>query len=122
MIDRYYTKHCEDVAECKSKKWELHRWTKRPALINKNQTKIYLYTGQKYNPKYYKLDPQGWDHDHCIFCFECISDCEHEECCNEGYTNPEGHWICIDCFEHLIINGEDPKVFLKTKCDNTPHE
>ena len=26
------------------------------------------YTGQGYNPKRWRLDPVGWNHDHCLLC------------------------------------------------------
>lgn len=118
MSDNYYTELREYAVECKSKQWELRKWTKQPALIDKKRTEIRLYTGQQYDPKYYEVDPQGWDHDHCEFCFVTICNCEHNECCNEGYTD-DRTWICPDCFQHLVVNSEDPEEFLKSKMDNS---
>ena len=39
----------------------------------------------------------NWDHDHCEFCFEKISNCEND--LNEAYcTEDEYHWICDNCY------------------------
>jgi hypothetical protein len=119
MSDYYYNDLRKYAAECMVQKWELLTWVKQPALVNKERTKSCQYTGQQYDPKKFDVDPQGWDHEHCRFCFVTISDCGHSNCCGEGYTNGDNEWICPDCFEHLITNGEDPELFLETKMDNS---
>lgn len=41
---------------------------------------------------------EGWDHDHCEFCWKKISTMCSD--LNEGYCTEDGyHWICRDCFE-----------------------
>ncbi len=122
MTDSYYDEVREWIAEYQKKQWDLHKWTKRPALVNKKRTKYLLYTGQKYDSKKYELDPNGWDHDHCRFCFVSISDCDHDECINEAYTNSDGNWVCPECYQHLIINGEDPEYFLKPILEDSSEE
>lgn len=45
-------------------RFEFQIWKPRPALIDKAGQK-WLYTGQKYDPKYIQLIEDGWTHDHC---------------------------------------------------------
>ena len=45
----------------------------------------------------YKPRSEKWDHDHCEFCFETIS--EYPSDINEAYcTADKYHWICEECF------------------------
>lgn len=39
----------------------------------------------------------GWDHEHCAFCWDKFS--ENSEDLNKGYcTLDKKYWICEDCF------------------------
>jgi hypothetical protein len=42
---------------------------------------------------------EGWDHDHCAFCWATFMSDEHPNALHEGWTTPdEDHWICETCF------------------------
>jgi hypothetical protein len=48
--------------------------------------------------KKYKMPRPDWDHDHCEFCFETISEFEGD--LNEAYTTLDDYyWICPQCFD-----------------------
>jgi hypothetical protein len=50
--------------------------------------------------KKYKRDRDGWDHDHCEFCWEKFSESLSETVLNEGYATEDNYrWICTQCFE-----------------------
>ena len=46
----------------------------------------------------YTIYREGWDHDHCQFCWETISLAPGGT--NEGYCTPDQYrWVCRSCFE-----------------------
>jgi hypothetical protein len=46
----------------------------------------------------YKAPREGWDHDHCEFCFGKFA--EHGGDFSEGYTSKDRyHWICKNCYD-----------------------
>jgi len=46
----------------------------------------------------YTLYREGWDHDHCAFCWKKFSLRNGD--CHEGYaTKDEYHWVCKECYE-----------------------
>jgi len=46
----------------------------------------------------YSQYSKEWDHDHCEFCWEKLSEQEIAE----GYTTKNSeHWICKSCFDDL---------------------
>ena|ERR1700722_6221909 len=45
------------------------------------------------------LDKAAWDHEHCMLCWQTIS--EHPSYQQEGYTDGE-KWLCIDCHDKYI--------------------
>ena len=47
---------------------KLMNWKPRSALIERNRGTVWLYTGQKFDPKYIDLIEDGWTHDHCQVC------------------------------------------------------
>jgi phage terminase large subunit-like protein len=43
---------------------------------------------------------EGWDHDHCAFCWAKFMETGPPDTLTEGYTTEDNyHWICIQCFE-----------------------
>lgn len=61
---------------------------------------VYL-KGKNLQFKQYKKYREGWDHDHCEFCFTKFMESNtSEEFQKEGYTTSDNyHWICKQCFE-----------------------
>ena len=61
--------------------------------------------GHHFDLKTWCSDNPAWDHDHCEFCMEEISD--RDEAIQEAYaTEDNKHWICKRCFkdfEDLLI-------------------
>ncbi len=69
-------------------------------------------TGAALVHKPYKAYREGWDHDHCEFCWVKFMDADdlesqpkQEDVRTVGYTTTEDHrngadyhWICADCF------------------------
>ena len=89
------------VALLKNIHFEFKKWEPLPALLDKNGS-IRLYTGQKFDSKYFKLDANGWTHEHCEICTRKISAEQNEESDNEGYCH-NFTWICKSCYETLFI-------------------
>ena len=60
-----------------------------------------------YNPciwtfKKWSMTRENWDHDHCEFCLQKITDLDISDSIKEGWTNQdEGLWICESCFEEF---------------------
>lgn len=54
----------------------------------------YLY-GKKLLHTKYEPYKEGWEHDHCEFCFERIDTTTGNAYCTED----KYHWICEKCFE-----------------------
>ncbi len=56
----------------------------------------YLRDKTLYHKKYVKFSDE-WEHEHCEFCGEKIS--EYDGDLNEGYcTEDEKYWICKECY------------------------
>ncbi|MBC8290595.1 MAG: hypothetical protein H8E37_09780 [Planctomycetes bacterium] len=52
---------------------------------------------EKWVKRSYRPYREGWDHDHCEFCWKTFS--LHETDLNAGYsTSDEYRWICEQCF------------------------
>ena len=50
--------------------------------------------------KTWKCTRAHWDHDHCEFCKQKISDAEGPDIENEGWSHEqETYWVCSACFE-----------------------
>jgi hypothetical protein len=45
------------------------------------------------------LDKTAWDHEHCMLCWQTIS--EHPSDQQEGYTDGK-LWLCVDCYNKHI--------------------
>ncbi len=44
-------------------------------------------------------DNPGWDHDHCVFCWQKFSDIPGADTSREGFCTADGyHWVCETCF------------------------
>jgi hypothetical protein len=101
----------EYVEDCRESEWEKKKWQKGPALRTKDGLSLTPYTGQQYDPKFFGLDPFGWDHDHCAICWWTICDQkEHQNCSTEGYTNGL-KWICNECYDKFILhNASEGKI------------
>lgn len=111
MSNEHYTELRNTIREWQSQEWHLKKWKKQPALVSKSGKEIQFYYGQDFAPETFDLIENAWEHDHCEFCWITISDCVHNKCIQEAYESDDG-WICPDCYEHLIINQEDPETYL----------
>lgn len=112
--DAYYQELRELAEKLRTLQWEKMVWKKGPALRKKDGGSLQNYYGQSYDPKEFDLIEDGWEHDHCEFCWITISDCDHEKCSHQAYTC-EDVLICPDCYQHIIRGGEDPEQYLKSK-------
>jgi hypothetical protein len=91
----------ETAAEAKSHQWECRTWFPRPALIDKKTGfASHLYTGQRFDSHYFTLADKGWTHDHCLICFQSISEAVEQTEIN-GYFDGND-WVCTFCFEKFI--------------------
>ncbi len=89
-----------DIAYYKSLNWTLQLWKPSAALVDKTGFPSHVYVGQKFDPSYFNLDPEGWTHDHCELCSKTI--CENpEECETSGY-NSGNQWLCISCYNSIL--------------------
>jgi phage terminase large subunit-like protein len=50
--------------------------------------------------KIYTKYREGWDHDHCEFCWAKFMEQPGPEILTEGFVTPDNYrWICKNCFE-----------------------
>ena len=101
----------EMYIELHAKDFSLIKWFPRTALIEKNRKTSWLYTGQKFDPKYIDLVQEGWTHDHCQICSTTISENDSENSFSEGYFDSY-NWVCKSCFE-LILTSDDIEELIK---------
>ncbi|MBL7214125.1 MAG: hypothetical protein ISS71_00440 [Phycisphaerae bacterium] len=111
MVDQYYEDMRDDIKEAQSHKWALKKWISQPALFDKSGKYATPYSGQDFDSEQFHIVEDGWDHDHCRFCWATFCDNENHEHFHEAY-HLECGWVCPDCFQHLIINSEDPEIYL----------
>ena len=65
-------------------------------LINQ----LTYFTGVELGWRRYRVFREGWDHDHCEFCWAKFAEREDSEVLHEGYATPdELKWVCGPCFE-----------------------
>ncbi len=105
-----YEEHMRTLArDSRQKEWSKRKWTPSPALVGKGpQGMATKYKGQQYDPEQYELVHDGWDHDHCLFCWQSICDCGGENCTSIGFTDGDD-WICESCHQRVIVEKKDPK-------------
>lgn len=112
MVDKYYEDMRNTIKKYQSQEWLLKEWKKRPALFDKSGKYIKRYSGEEFDSKIYDLIENGWDHEHCEFCWITICDDNHQEHVHQAYES-DGNWICPDCYQHLILDHEDPEIYLE---------
>ena len=50
--------------------------------------------------KTYEKYREGWDHDHCEFCFTKFLESGEPDTLHQGYATEDNYrWICEECFE-----------------------
>ncbi len=92
-----------EISFYKSRTWTFLTWQPTPALVNKQGMATHQYTGQHFDPQYFKIDPKGWNHDHCELCQTKF--CENNtECETQGF-NSGNLWLCITCYSTYIQNS-----------------
>ena len=91
------------------KEWSLQQWKRSPALCTKTgeDTRIIKYMGQKYDTKKIELVENGWNHDHCFFCWQSMCNCGGKSCQPEGYTDGD-EWICKSCHQKIVVEEKSP--------------
>ena len=92
--------------EVRNNKWVKKKWNPSPALLCKKSKVITKYSGQKYDSNKFELIENGWDHDHCLFCWQCICDSGSKNCKYNGFTDGE-YWICETCHQKVIVERID---------------
>jgi len=104
----------EEVEALREDTWHLQQWEPGPALVDPKGGSSRKYYGQYYDPYHFRYEPGGWTHDHCMFCWATITNCEinQEGIYNKAYTNGLGDWLCPDCYEALIQSREDAIIVL----------
>jgi hypothetical protein len=48
--------------------------------------------------------PGGWDHEHCVLCFETFS--QYPGDLSAGYANQDDNWVCEECYLQFIRPDE----------------
>jgi hypothetical protein len=91
--------------------WTFKIWKPIPALIDKNGKTSRPFIGQQFDPNYFDLVPNGWDHDHCEICTQKISD-------KEAWGDIEGYnsgldWICKQCYGLFMTASDTEKELSK---------
>lgn len=81
--------------------------------------------GVSFSLQRYKKYREGWEHDHCDFCFAKFS--EQQGDLNVGYaTSNSDNWVCETCFQDFksmfqwIVIGKGEGA--NASCENTSYE
>jgi len=109
----------EMYSELRNNEFRFTKWFPRPALIEKNRKTSWLYTGQRFDPKFIELVQDGWTHDHCQICSTTLSENANQHSFTEGYFD-NYDWVCKSCYE-LILKSDNIEEFLK-KCNKIEKE
>lgn len=80
--------------------WGKRRWVPRDALARRCDRKLFLYSGQTYDPEQTELVRGGWKEDHCAICWWKL-DASDAPGHSEGYTNGQD-WLCTECYERFV--------------------
>ena len=60
--------------------------------------------GVNLNFSKYSKYREGWDHDHCEFCFAKFMESDSPDMLREGYTTEDNYrWVCQKCFEDFKV-------------------
>jgi len=100
-----YSSVCEISEHFRKFQWEKRRWTPREALARRSDQKLFLYSGQSYDPEQVELVKGGWSEDHCAICWWKLIGSDTPER-GEGYTNGQD-WLCTECYQRFV-NPERP--------------
>lgn len=99
---KFETNYLEEVYyDLKVTRFELQVYKPSPALIDKSGKSSRPYIGQNFDPQYFDILENGWDHDHCEICSTKISAEEIDENQTIGYFNG-GLWVCKSCYELIL--------------------
>ena len=63
------------------------------------------YSGQGYDPAYFKVERGTWNHDHCQVCGWELRDSDEEDQAI-GYIDG-ADWICTECYHQFIEVQDD---------------
>ncbi|XOV68697.1 MAG: hypothetical protein ACFHU9_05845 [Fluviicola sp.] len=85
----------EQLGWIKHLDWTQESWKPKTALVDKKGNVTHLYTGQKFDAKYFDLVDKAWSHDHCDICSNRIEE-------GDTYAIAEGNIICDLCFEDFV--------------------
>jgi|SRR6185503_4475331 len=99
--DEWLIEHIRDeIAWSRSKTgWVLTPWKNRPALVDKNHSSPF--TGQVLRNAAQRVDPEGWDHDHCEICWWKLMEGDNPSR-SAGYTFNGRNWLCTECYEKFV--------------------
>lgn len=87
--------------------WEKRAWAPRDALVRRSDSKIFLYSGQNFDPEQMDLVKGGWNEDRCGICWWKLGDLNAPEH-DQGYTNGQD-WLCTDCYERFVKPDRPPE-------------
>ena len=87
------------VKACRWRPWRREHWWRRDTLVPRT-CPVRPYSGQGYDPTYFKVEHGTWSHDHCLICgWElCESDDEEQ---SVGYVDG-ADWICSECYHQFV--------------------
>lgn len=103
-IEKHIREHTQYL---RRQQWSLKKWKPSPSLRRQDGYENKYY-GQEFDSSQFELIENGWDHDHCEFCFTTIDAHPREGVETEGYTDGI-HWICSECYRKYIVEGKDQK-------------
>jgi len=87
------------VADCRGRPWRCEHWWRRDTLVPRTGP-VRRYSGQGYDPAYFKVERGTWSHDHCLICgWELCESADEEQ--SVGYVDG-ADWICSECYHQFI--------------------
>jgi hypothetical protein len=98
--------------------WTHKVWQPTPALIDKSSGLSRQFVGQRFDPHYFDLIPDGWTHDHCEICTQRLTNIpDYGE--PNGYEAENGDWICTNCFNLFITPTDINETVQRLESRNT---
>jgi hypothetical protein len=89
---------------CSGRPWSRERWWPRDSLISRDGV-AHRYSGQGYDPSYFRVERGTWNHDHCEICGWELRESDDEEL-SVGYVDGSD-WICSECYHQFIQTSDD---------------
>jgi hypothetical protein len=90
-----------EIKKIEDKNWQKADFKATDAVFNFKKKILTKYAGQKIDSSSEKVLKNHWDHEHCIACWQKISE-DPLVGVKNAYVNKSDQWICEQCFKDFF--------------------